>query len=207
MGRDASIYIAGTNRVRRVGTDGIITTFTGNGAAAPFADGGPGPQTTIATANGLAVGPDQALYIADAGHHRVRRVASALPGVSATDLLVASSDGTELYVFTGEGRHLRTINALTGTTLAQFTYDAGGYVVSITDGDGNVTAIQRTGALPSHRAPGGQPTTLATNTDGWLSSLTNPRSIAPDDVFSSGLCCNWWIPGAAHLTPTTRSAS
>ena len=52
VGRDGSIYIAATNRVRRVGTNGIINTFAGNGAAAPFVDGGPGPQTAIATANG-----------------------------------------------------------------------------------------------------------------------------------------------------------
>jgi RHS repeat-associated protein len=187
VGRDGSFYIAATNRVRRVGSDGIITTFAGNGAAAPFADGGPGPQTTIATANGLAVGPDQAAYVADAGHHRIRRVASALPGVSATDLLVASSDGTELYVFTGDGRHLRTINALTGTTLAQFAYDTGGYVVSVTDGDGNVTTIQRTGALPTAIvAPGGQRTTLATNADGWLSSLTNPAGQSRRMTYSAG---------------------
>lgn len=186
VGRDASIYIAGTNRVRRVGTDGIIATFAGNGAAAPFLDGGPGPQSAIATANGLAVGPDQAIYVADAGHHRIRRIASALPGVSVTDVLVASTDGTELYVFNGEGRHLRTINTLTGSTIAQFGYDAGGYVVSITDGDSNVTTIQRAGALPTAIvAPGGQRTTLATNADGWLSTLTNPAGQSRSMTYST----------------------
>jgi hypothetical protein len=63
--RGATQASAGTNRVRRVSTDGIITTFTGNGAAAPSLMA-PRPQTTIATANGLAVG--STLYIADAGH-------------------------------------------------------------------------------------------------------------------------------------------
>ncbi len=175
VGRDGSFYIAGTNRVRRVGTDGIINTFTGNGNAAPFADGGPGPQTAIATANGLAAGPDQAIYVADAGHHRIRRVASALPGVSASDILVPSDDGQEAYVFSGEGRHLRTLHALTGATLLTFTYDANGYPIAITDGDNNVTTIERNGAMPTAIvAPFGQRTVLASTADGWLSSVTDP---------------------------------
>jgi len=175
VGRDGSFYIAATNRVRRVGTDGIINTFTGNGNAAPFADGGPGPQTAIATANGLAAGPDQAIYVADAGHHRIRRVASALPGLSASDILVPSDDGHEAYVFSGEGRHLRTLDALTGATLLTFTYDANGYPIAITDGDNNVTTIERNGAMPTAIvAPFGQRTVLASTADGWLSSVTDP---------------------------------
>ena len=175
VGRDGSIYIAATNRVRRVGTNGIINTFAGNGAAAPFVDGGPGPQTAIATANGLATGPDQAIYIADAGHHRIRRVASALPGLSASDILVPSEDGHEAYVFSGEGRHLRTVHTLTGATLLTFGYDAAGYPIAITDGDGNVTRIERNGAVPTAVvAPFGQRTVLNATSDGWLSSVTDP---------------------------------
>ena len=187
VGRDGSFYIAATNRVRRVGSDGIINTFTGNGAAAPFVDGGPGPQTAIATANGLATGPDQAIYVADAGHHRIRRVMSALPGISASDLLVPSEDGTEVYVFSGEGRHLRTVKALTGTTLLQFTYGASGYPVAVTDGDGNVTTIERSSALPTAIvAPGGQRTTLQTNSDGWLSQASNPAGQARTMTYTAG---------------------
>ena len=175
--RDGSIYIAATNRVRRVGTDGVISTFAGNGAAAPFVDGGPGPQTTIATANGLAAGADQGIYVADAGHHRIRRIASALPGVSVSDILVPSEDGAEVYVFTGEGRHVRTVDGVTGATLLQFTYDAAGYPIAITDGDGNVTTIVRSGASPTAIvASGGQRTALATSADGWLTKVTNPAS-------------------------------
>ena len=177
VGADGSIYIAATNRVRRVGTDGVISTFAGNGAAAPFADGGPGPQSAIATANALATGPDGTIYVADAGHHRVRRIAPALPGISAADVLVPSGDGREVYDFSGEGRHVRTLNALTGATLLQFTYDANGYLVAITDGDQKVTSIERNGATPmAIVAPGGQRTVLSTDANGWLSRVTNPAS-------------------------------
>jgi len=177
VGRDGSIYIAATNRVRRVGTNGIINTFAGNGAAAPFVDGGPGPQTAIATANGLATGPDQAIYVADAGHHRIRRIASAMPGLSVSDILVPSGDGGEVYVFSGEGRHLRTVHGVTGATLLQFGYDPAGYLIAITDGDGNFATIERSGAIPTAIvAPGGQRTVLATNADGWLTGVTNPAN-------------------------------
>jgi RHS repeat-associated protein len=189
VGRDGSFYIAATNRVRRVGTDGIINTFTGNGAAAPFADGGPGPQTTIATANGVASGADQAIYVADAGHHRIRRVASALPGLSSSDIVVPSIDGGEAYIFTGEGRHLRTVNGLTGATLLQFTYDSSGYPVAVTDGDGNITTIERNGVAPTAIvAPGGQPTRLATDGNGWLAQVSNPANESDSMQYSaSGL--------------------
>ncbi len=189
LGRDGSIYIAATNRVRRVGTNGIINTFAGNGAAAPFLDGGPGPQSAFTTAAGIVAGPDQAIYVADAGHHRIRRIASALPGLSASDILVPSDDGEEAYVFSGEGRHLRTIHSLTGATLLTFTYDANGYPVAITDGDGNVTTIQRNGASPTAIvAPFGQRTTLTATPDGWLSAVSDPAGQARTMEYSpSGL--------------------
>src|SRR5262249_50639806 len=208
-GRDGSIYIAATNRVRRVGTNGIITTFAGNGAAAPFADGGPGPQTAIATANGLAAGPDQSLYVADAGHHRIRRIAPALPGLSASDILVPSSDGAEAYVFSGEGRHVRTIHALTGATLLTFTYDANGYPIAITDGDNNVTTIERNGAKPTAIvSPFGQRTVLNTTADGWLSSVTDPAGqVRSMEYSSSGLLQRLGDPPrTAHLL-TSRTHS
>ena len=66
-----------------------------------------------------------------------------------------------MYDFSGEGRHVRTLNALTGATLLQFTYDANGYLVAITDGDQKVTSIERNGATPTAIvAPGGQRTSF-----------------------------------------------
>ena len=43
----------------------------------------------------------------------VRRVVSA-PGFTATAITIPSEEGTELYVFDANGRHLRTVNTLTG---------------------------------------------------------------------------------------------
>ena len=50
-------------RVRRVSTDGIITTVAGNGSPGLSGDGGPATQARIYYPNGVAVGPDGSLYI------------------------------------------------------------------------------------------------------------------------------------------------
>jgi RHS repeat-associated protein len=176
VGADGSLYIAdwGNRRIRRVGPDGIITTVAGNGLEGFSGDSGPAVAASIRP-YGIAVGPDDSLYIADQQNLRIRRVASPLPGAGLTDIPIPSEDGSELYVFNSNGRHLKTLDTLTGALRYQFNYDADGYLTSITDGDGNVTSIERTGETPTAIvAPGGQRTTLSVNSDGWLSSVTNP---------------------------------
>src|SRR5439155_15012169 len=76
LGPEGSLYIAdtGNHRIRRVGTDGLITTVAGLGSAGFSGDGGPGAQASLNSAEGVAVGPDGTLYIADTGNNRVRRV-------------------------------------------------------------------------------------------------------------------------------------
>jgi RHS repeat-associated protein len=180
---DGSFYIADAenHRVRRVAPDGIITTVAGNGAYAYSGDDGfrgdGGPATAAKLSNsprGVAVGPDGGLYIADFGINRIRALRFALPDISVSDILLSSEDGSELYLLNGAGRHLKTLDALTGTVRYQFTYAADGYLTSITDESGNVTTIERSGALPSAIvAPGGQRTALAVSSDGWLLGVTN----------------------------------
>lgn len=78
---DASgnIYIADTNnnRVRKVGLDGIITTVAGNGSEGFSGDGGPATSATISRPRGVALDAGGNLYIADYGHHRIRKVTPA----------------------------------------------------------------------------------------------------------------------------------
>ena len=72
VGRDNTLYIADTfnRRIRRVGPDGIITTFAGDGttcASGPVACGDNGPATAaqLAFPEGVAVASDGSVYIAD----------------------------------------------------------------------------------------------------------------------------------------------
>jgi YD repeat-containing protein len=73
------LYIvdSGNNRVRRVGPDGIITNFAGNGKKAPLSsgDGGPATQAFLQIgATGIAVGPDGSVFFGDIANGRIRRV-------------------------------------------------------------------------------------------------------------------------------------
>jgi RHS repeat-associated protein len=183
LASDGSVYIADTEneRIRRVGPDGIITTVAGNGSFCCGSDGGPATgQGTVNGKGAMAVAPNGTLYFAIPGSARIRRVASVLPGFSVGDMAIPSEDGSELYRFTGSGRHLQTVNALTGAVRYQFTYDSASRLVGITDGDGNVTTIHRdaSGNPTDIVAPGGQRTTLAVDGNGYLSSIANPAGEA-----------------------------
>jgi sugar lactone lactonase YvrE len=71
-----NLYIADSfnNRVRKVDTNGIITTVAGNGTGAFSGDGGPAIVASISTPRGVAVDAAGNLYIADSSNNRVRVV-------------------------------------------------------------------------------------------------------------------------------------
>ena len=62
------------------------------------------------------------------GNRRIRQLGPPLPGSAVSDIFIAAEDGSELYVFTSAGRHLRTLDALTGAVRFQFTYDSAGHL-------------------------------------------------------------------------------
>ena len=179
---EGSLYIADTAnlRIRRLEADGIITSVAGNGNYSFDGDGGPATQAALASPTGIAVAPDGSLYIADVFNHRIRHLGSAVPSLGIGDITIASEDGAEISIFTGGGRHLRTLNALTGSVRYQFGYDSADRLVSITDGDGNETTIERDGSGDPTAivAPFGQRTTLTLNENGYLASITNPAGEA-----------------------------
>jgi RHS repeat-associated protein len=196
VGPDGSIYITQAqgsvsqevNAIRRVGPNGIITTIAGTGTAGFGGDGGPSLQAKIANPAGIAVAPDGTLRISDLDNHRVRSVTPAVPGLGVGDVLIASEDGSELYVFNSAGRQVRTVAALGGNVRWSFAYDSAGHLTSITDAYGHETDVQRDGSgRPTViTAPFGQRTTITVNGDGYLASITNPAghtiTIAVDSV-------------------------
>src|SRR3989338_8823360 len=99
-----------------------------------------------------------------------------LPGFSGQDLAIPSDDGAALYQFTAAGRHLRTLNALTGSVIYQFGYDSAGRLSQVQDGDGNVTTIERVGSgnPTALAAPDGQRTLVTLDANGYLAGVTNP---------------------------------
>jgi uncharacterized protein (TIGR03437 family) len=77
--KSGNVYIAdsGNQRVRKVASDGSISTFAGNGTAGFAGDGGAAANAQLYTPFGLAVDPSGNLYIAELGNSRVRKVSTA----------------------------------------------------------------------------------------------------------------------------------
>jgi cysteine-rich repeat protein len=73
-----NLYIADTDnhRIRRVDSNGIITTVAGNGTLGYFGDNGAATNAQLASPSGVAVDSADNLYIADTDNHRIRRVSS-----------------------------------------------------------------------------------------------------------------------------------
>ena len=73
-----NLYIADAFncRIRKVDSQGIITTVAGNGACGFSGDGGPATEASLFFPRDVAVGSDGTLYIADTANCRVRRVAA-----------------------------------------------------------------------------------------------------------------------------------
>src|SRR5262249_23100106 len=86
------------------------------------------------------------------------------------------------------GRHLRTLNTLTGAVRYQFTYDNAGRLTIIMDADGNQTSIERDadGNPTAIVAPGGQRTTLSVDASGYLARVANPANEAVQLTYNSG---------------------
>ena len=189
VGPDGSVYIADmSSRIHRVRPDGIITSVAGNGSNSYGGDGGPAANALLYYPYGIAVAPDNSLVIADSANGRIRRVASAWLGVSISDFSVPSEDGSQIYIFNASGRHLRTLNALTGAALFSFGYDSGGRLLTVTDGAGNITTIERdaSGNPTGIVAPFGQHTTLAVDANGYLASMTNPAGESTRMSYNDG---------------------
>lgn len=185
-----TLYIAdsGNNRVRHVDSNGIIVTLGGNGTAGYSGDEGLAANASLNGPSGVSIGPDGVAYIADTGNSRVREIGTAQPSLELGEFVVPSEDGTLAFVFDSGGRHQRTVDALTGALLYRFSYDTGGNLTDITDGDDNNTHIERDqdGNPPAIVGPYGQRTELLMGADGYLASVTNPASETTSFTYAPG---------------------
>lgn len=192
---DGSLYVVSytgaAGRIRRISPDGIVTAVAGSGQLGLQGDGGPAlaAQTRL-LAIGLA--PDGSIYTVggdlDFDESRIRRVSSPLPGFSANQIAIPSEDGTQLFHFDAQGRHLDTVNTLTGATIYTFAYNSAGYLISVTDGDNNITTIQRDGSgnPTGILSPYNQLTTFTRDANGYLASITNPNNEQHQFTYNAG---------------------
>jgi sugar lactone lactonase YvrE len=138
--RFGNLFIAdeGNNRVRKVGTNGIITTVAGNGPSGLGTGGYSGDGVLATTANlsepiGVAVDGFGNLFIADYSNNRIRKVTSTQgPGLALNNVTAADSGNYEVVV-TGPGGKTNSSVATLIVATVPLIYAIG------SDSGGNVT--------------------------------------------------------------------
>ncbi len=158
-----NVYVAdtGNNAIRKVAPDGTVTTLAGGGGAG-FRDG-KGGAAQFDGPLGVAMGPDGALYVADAYNDRIRRVApdgevstvagAGRPGARDGAALDAQFDTPCALVLDAQGQI--------------YIADAQNHAIRKLGSDGQVTTLAR--ATPGERdSLPRRPMGLALTHDGFL---------------------------------------
>ncbi|HYW04196.1 MAG TPA: hypothetical protein VFA86_09660, partial [Gammaproteobacteria bacterium] len=186
-GPDGSLYVLSAlegARIFRIRPDGTRSLVAGTGKSCRYyqhqcGDGGLARDAAFnwEDPGGMAVGQDGTIYLADWNTNRIRAIGPSLPGRKKGEFVVPSADGQKLFVFGPDGRHLRTTSATTGTLLYRFGYGDSGRLVSVTDGYGNVTTIERDsgGRATAVIAPDGEKTTLQIDASNHLVQVSDPE--------------------------------
>ena len=171
-----NIYISDTdnNRIRRIGTNGTITTIAGTGVAGATGDGGPALQATLSSPENLAFDSAGDLYVCTSA--RIRRINPA--GV------IVTIAGTGFEGYSGDGGPA-TSGLVSGPT--GLVFDSAGNIYFADNGNGVVRKL----SPPSGSAPAislvanaeGERPTIAPNT--WVE--IKGANLAPAG-FSSPAC-------------------
>jgi streptogramin lyase len=163
-----NLFIADSQNhvIRKISTNGLVSTFAGQGGA-PGSNDGSGLQARFDTPSGIAIAPNGDFYVSDTGNHTVRKITTA--GAVTTVAGLAGQSG-----FTNGLRTAARFNSPLGVTVA-----ADGTIYLADSGNHLIRAI----------APGGTVTTLAGRADNWGSQdglgeaarFNGPVSVTSDE--------------------------
>ena len=162
-----NLYIAefGNNRVRKVSTNGNISTLAGNGVSGYGGDGGQATSAMINGPQGVAVDGSGNVYIADTANNRVRRV--------APNGVITTVAGNGAAGFNGDGGS--ALNAQVGNPVAVAVDSVGN--VFIADGSARVRKLFLSGIITTIAGAG----TRGYSGDGGsapIASLNAPSALA-----------------------------
>src|SRR5437867_2281477 len=108
-----NLYIADSNRIRKVTPGGTISTYAGTGTGPFSGDGGPATAAQLNVPVGVAVDPAGNLYIADSGSSRIRKVS---PG-GTISTYAGGGGGTPGFLGDGGPATAAYLNNPVGVTL------------------------------------------------------------------------------------------
>ncbi|NDB74355.1 MAG: hypothetical protein EB141_01685 [Verrucomicrobia bacterium] len=136
---DGTIFVADNQNhaIRRIGTNGVVTTLAGL-PGTPGSTDGSNANARFDSPTGLALGPDGTLYVSDTGNHTIRRI--TLAGVVTT---LAGSAGKADYA-DGPAATAR-FNQPLGLAIAPdgtvFVADSGNHLIRVIATNGNVAVL------------------------------------------------------------------
>jgi len=173
-----NVYIADSsnNRVRKVTTSGVISTFAGAGLQTSSGDGGQAASAGLNGCSGVAVDLSGNIYIADTYNHRIRKVNSS--GVITTFAGIGSP------TFSGDGGQAASaglnspINVAVDSSGNVYIADSSNNRIRQVDNAGVITTFAGTGAS-SFSGDGGQAASASLNApQGITVDLSNNVYIA-----------------------------
>jgi hypothetical protein len=142
---------------------------------------GPAPQAYVPLPSAVAVGANGSIYEGDS-LCRIRTLSPTTPAYvpgSGVIYYIPSEDGSQIFGFDQNGRHLATYDGRTGLALLTFTYNPSNQLYQVTDANGNITQFTGYGTGTVTIAPPFSPsstTTIAIDSNGHASSITNPNA-------------------------------
>jgi uncharacterized protein (TIGR03437 family) len=163
-----NVYLADqlNNVVRKVDTQGVITTFAGTGNAGFSGDGGPAAQAELSGPLGVCVAPSGVIYVNDYGNERVRAI--------STSGIITTAAGNGSNVSSGDGGpaidagFVIPIRCAVDTSGNLFIVDQGASVVREVNGSGIISTYAGLNGVISFSGDGGPATQAAFNNPTWV---------------------------------------
>ena len=164
-GAAGNLYLVTLHAIRRVGSDGNVTTVAGVYDTAGATDGS-GAAARFSQPTGIALGPDGDLYVADTANHRIRRVSTAgvvttyagstqgyAEGTAAAAQfnaplgIAVAANGDVLVADSGNNRVRRILRAGNSAGVVETLAGDGTATAGSADGTGTAAVIRRPFAL------------------------------------------------------------
>ncbi|GAB6192614.1 NHL domain-containing protein [Desulfocastanea catecholica] len=167
-----SQYYGNGDVIRKVGSDGYISTVAGKGEPGLDGDDGAATRALLMQPHRLSIDARGFLIIPDRGNRLIRKV--SVNSYNQQETYFTEENGLG-HLISAEGDHSLTYDLDTGLPLLEFGYDTTGSLSTIIDQFGNVVTIERVlGVATAIISPDGLRTELTIDEYNQLTQLAYP---------------------------------